>query len=108
SGCTAAARSVSARTSISTSKWPALARMAPSRITARWSELITSTEPVTVTNTSPNGAASHRQHPEPAQRRVQRSHRVDLGDDYVRAEAAGVLGHPAAAGPEPGHHDGLA
>ncbi len=31
--------------------------MAPSRITARWSALITSTEPVTVTNTSPNGAA---------------------------------------------------
>ena len=47
----------SARTSISTSKWPALAKMAPSRITARWSALITSTEPVAVTNTSPTGAA---------------------------------------------------
>jgi hypothetical protein len=50
----------------------------------------------------------HRQHPEPAQRGVQGSHRVDLGDDDLGAEAAGVLGHPAAAGPEPGHHHGLA
>jgi hypothetical protein len=57
SGCTSTASPASARTSISTSKWPALARMAPSRIIAMCSALITSTEPVAVMNTSPSGAA---------------------------------------------------
>jgi hypothetical protein len=50
----------------------------------------------------------HRQHAEAAQRRVQRPDRIDLGDDHLGAEAAGPFGHPAPAGPEPGHDHGLA
>jgi hypothetical protein len=50
----------------------------------------------------------HRQHAEAAQRRVQGPDRIDLGDDDLGAEAAGTFGYSAAAGPEPGHDDGLA
>jgi hypothetical protein len=50
----------------------------------------------------------HGQHAEAAQRRVQGPDRVDLGDDDLGAEATGVFGHAAAAGPEPGHDHRLA
>jgi hypothetical protein len=49
----------------------------------------------------------HRQHAEAAQRGVQRPDRIGLGDDHLGTEAAGALGHPAAARPEPGHHHRL-
>jgi hypothetical protein len=50
----------------------------------------------------------HRQHAEAAHRRVEGPDRVDLGDDHLGAQAARALGHPPAAGPEPGHDHGLA
>ncbi len=54
------------------------------------------------------GGLGHGQHPEAAQRGVQGPDRVDLGHDDLGAEAQGAFGHAAAAGPEPGHHHGLA
>jgi hypothetical protein len=41
-----------------TSKWPALARIAPSFIIKKCFSVITSEQPVTVTKQSPSGAAS--------------------------------------------------
>ena len=54
------------------------------------------------------GGLRHGQHPETAQRGVQRPDRVDLGDDDPGAETQGPLGYAPAAGPEPRHHHGLA
>ena len=50
----------------------------------------------------------HRQHPEPAQGRVQRPHRIHLGHDDLRAQAGRPGRYPCPAGAEPGDHHGLA
>ncbi len=54
------------------------------------------------------GGLRHGQHPETAQRGVQRPDRVDLGDDDPGAETQGSFGYAAAAGAEPRHHHDLA
>ena len=83
--------------------------MAPSRITARCSAVITSRDPVAVMNSSPSGrGGGHRQHPVALHHRVQRPDRVHLGHDHLGAEAAGPLGDAAAAPAEPGDHHGAA
>ena len=54
------------------------------------------------------GRVGQRQHQEAAQHRVERPHRVNLGDHHPRAQGAGGLGDADPAGAEPGHHHGLA
>ena len=83
---------------ISTSKWPALASTAPSRIRSKCSRRSTSGAPVTVMKISPSGAAAsalitvEALHP-----RLERAHRVDLADDHRGARAL----RAAAATPRP-------
>ena len=57
---------------------------------------ITRLSPVAVQKMSPISAASlHRQHLEAVHRRLERPHRVDLGDDHERAHAARPHGDAA-------------
>ena len=106
-----------ARTSISTSKWLALARIAPSRMTARCSAVMTSAEPGGGDDLgragggdedfADGGGFGDREDPEAAQHRVEGTDRVDLGDDDPGAEGAGGLGDARAAGAEAGYHHGI-
>ena len=96
----AAASSRRASRSISTSKWPALASTAPSRMRSKCSRRRTAREPVTVTNRSPRSAASERRHHlEGVHARLERAQGVDLADDHRRAGAAGALGDPLPVAP---------
>jgi hypothetical protein len=53
------------------------------------------------------GRRRHRQHLEAAQGRVQRPHRIHLGDDDPRAKSSRPGGYSRPAGAEPGDHHGL-
>ena len=84
---TASARS--AGMSISTLKWPVLQRIAPSFIGATCSRrdhvLVAGRGAEDVADL---GGLGHRHHLEALHQRLERRHRIDLGDDHVRAQAA--------------------
>ena len=88
----------SAGMSISTLKCPVLARIAPSLRRSMWLSAITCLSPVAVTKMSPTSRGRrHRHHLEAVHHGLERLHRVDLGDDHVRAEALGPHRDPAPA-----------
>ena len=90
-----AATARSSSSAISTSKWPALASMAPSLMRSKCSRRRTRAAPVTVTKRSPRSAASQRRHHlEALHPGLQRAHRVDLADDDLGAGAARAVGDP--------------
>ena len=83
---------------ISELKWPELPMMAPSFITSEVRRRMTWTLPVTVTNMSATRAASAiGMHPEAVHHRLDRPHRIDLGDDDMRARAFYPHRHALAA-----------
>ena len=84
--------------SISTLKWPVLARIAPSFMTSMCSladdALVAGRGHEDVADL---GRLRHRQHLEPVHDGLERLQRVDLGDDHVRAHALRAGRKPAAA-----------
>ena len=96
----------SAGMSISTSKWPVLATMAPSFITSKCSRRSTWMSPVAVTKMSPMRAASAIGHdPEAVHDRLERAQRIDLEHHHVGAVPLGPHGDAPPAPAVAGHDD---
>ena len=89
--------------SISTLKWPVFERMAPSFISSKCRAVITFLSPVAVQKMSPTFAASSIGiTSKPSIDASSAAHRIDLGDDHLRAETArarrDAAADPAVAG----------
>ena len=106
---TASAIARSRSRSISTLKWPAFARIAPSFMRGKWRSLITPTFPVVVTKMSPHrGRLVHGHHVEAVHVRLERATRVDLGHDHPGAHPLRLPREAPPAVAVPGHDEPLA